>query len=316
MQNYQPKYEAISKEIELLQKNFSSEIFEMNFRNPLSYCKLLKLPFLPRGISHIYTSLGDRPYLSLIKKPPIILTGSASATKEKIRARVKLYKKLERVVVESERQREILLSLGVDDDKVKIILPGINLENFSYTKEQEFRILFASSPPKIEKFESRGVNLMLDYLEGNKNPNFLFLWRKTGYDLLKKEIGSRKVEKQVDVINELIADMNEIFGKVSCTIAPFLYHDDHKPVPRSILESLAAGKPVLVSNKVSVSSLVKKEACGVVFEPTLEGLKKAIDELQRNYESYQKNSRKTAEKYFSAERFVEGYKKIYEEVMG
>jgi len=314
VQNYRPEYEAISKEVEILSKNFNSEIFNMNFRNPLTYYKLLRLPFLKRDINHIYTSLGDRPYLSLLRKKPIVLTGSSEAKIDKIRERMKFYGKIDKLVVESERQRGILLDIGVDESKIRLIPPGVDLKEFSYKKEERFTILFASSPTRVEQMKSRGIDLMLEIAKKNRSINFIFLWRKTGYSNLIKKINERNL-KNVEIINEIVTNINEIYARSSCTIAPFLDFESHKPIPRSIIESLAAGKPVLVSNKVSIANIVDNERCGVVFEPSIDSVVDAISKLKENYSRYQENSRRTSEKYFSKERFVEDYRKLYDEIL-
>ena len=315
VQNYRPESEAVSKEVKILSDSFNSSVFDMSFRNPLNYPRLLRLPFLSRDISHIYTSLGDRPYLTLLRRKPIILTGSSSARKGKIESQLRYYSKLSMVVVESERQRSILYELGVDDDKIKLIYPGINLDEFSHKPSltEGFTVLFASSPPREELFDSRGINLLLSLAGEEKSLRFIFLWRKTCYDLLRRKIEGMQLSN-VEVVNEIVGDMNEYYAKANCTITPFMNYDDHKPVPRSLIESLAAGKPVLVSNRVGISNMIEEERCGVVFEPDPESLIKAVSELRSKYKTYQKNTGKPAEKYFSKKGFITSYEELYKEI--
>jgi len=159
----------------------------------------------------------------------------------------------------------------------------------------------------------RGVDLMLNIAQKNRSINFTFLWRKTGYNNLIKKINERNL-KNVEVINRIVTDINEVYGRSSCTMAPFLDFESHKPAPMAIIESLATGKPVLVSNKVSIANIVDNERCGVVFEPSIDNAVDAISKLKKKYSTYQKNSRRIAEEYFSEERFVKDYRRLYDEL--
>ncbi len=316
VQNYEPHQEAISKEIQILHKNFNSEIFNINTSNPASLAKVARMPFVKSDIYHIYTSIADRLFLPLLRKRPIVLTGSAASKKEKIGKQIGLYKKVDRIVVESERQMKSLVELGIEKKKIRIIYPGIDLSAFSYSKppgNKAFTILFASSPPSLGQMSSRGVDLMLECAEMMPEIRLVLLWRSSGYKELVKKIKSREL-KNVFVKNRIVSDMSSEYSSADCTIAPFMNFDEDKPVPRSIIESMACGRPVLVSSRVNIAGLISKEKCGVVFEPSVAGVNRALGKIIKNYASYQKNCRKTAEKCFSAERFVLNYKKLYEEL--
>ena len=90
--------------------------------------------------------------------------------------------------------------------------------------------------------------------------------------------------------------------------------DDCKPCPNSIMESLAAGKPVLVSHNVGISDLIAEEGCGLVFKPEFDDILDKINEIKHNYSHYQSKARQTAEKYFSLTRLVKQYTQLYNEL--
>ena len=141
------------------------------------------------------------------------------------------------------------------------------------------------------------------------------LWRKKGYKTLKKEIEKRKLTN-VEVINKIVKDPKEIYSRASCTIIPFTNRStSNKLIPLSALESLASGKPILISTKVGIKDIIFNEKSGIVFTPTKDELIKAIKEIKDKYELYQKNARLTAEKHFSKETFIKEYKKIYDEII-
>lgn len=312
-QNYQPEWEAISKEIEILHKNFNSSVFSLNTSNPFSMAKIAKLPFTKSEIYHIYTSVADRLFLPVINKRPLILTGSASSKREKIERLINHYDKVDAIVVESDRQKKILLDIGIEKNKVQIIYPGIDLTQFRYrkpVKSENFKILFASSPPSIGQMKSRGLEIILKCASSMIDLKFTMMWRNVGYRELVKSIEKNNL-KNMEVFNRVFSDMQKMYNASHCTIAPFLNFDEDKPVPRSIIESLACGRPVLVSDRVGISDLIKREKCGIVFDPTYEEATKAIHKIKKNYLNYQKNARKVAEKYFSEQRFVKEYENLY-----
>jgi len=332
MRIYQPLSEAISKEVEFLHSHFkNSFIYSMtsfynvssllNFhlkRNKLVFCYL----FLPLRlssrllekrfeISHVFGNLNDNYYLKKLRKPPIIVT---AVTIEKV-FKAEDIKKVDIIITESKKQKEILVEEGVKENKIRLIYPPVDLNKFQYVpvKSNNFKILFASSPMRESYFERRGINLLLDV--GKELPEdieFNLLWRgKTG-KIMKKMIMENNL-RNFEVIDTIILNLNKIYAQNHVTIAPFTTHSENKSCPNSIIESLAAGKPVLVSEKVGISDIIKRNRCGIVFKPTKEELIKAIEKIQRYYKGYQKNCRKCAEKYFSQERFIKEYEKVYDE---
>jgi len=327
---YEPVSEGISKEVCMLHSHFKeSFIYGMNpffeisslFRmkvntRKLVFCtaliplratkKILERKF---DLSHVFGNLYGDYFVTTLEKRPILLT---AVTIDKI-GPIKDYEKIDEIIVESEKQKKMLLNAGVDKNKVKLVYPGIDLKAFSHSKPNggEFSILFASSPLREEYFGARGVNLLLDAAKALGGIKFILLWRKRAVRAVKMAIEEKRL-KNIKLVNEIIHDMNKMYGNAHATIAPFTTREYNKSCPNSIPESLAAGKPVLVSDNVGISDLVKKEKCGVVFKPILEELVNAVNELKQNYKKYQKNARKTAEKYFSKETFLEEYKKIYE----
>jgi glycosyltransferase involved in cell wall biosynthesis len=64
-----------------------------------------------------------------------------------------------------------------------------------------------------------------------------------------------------------------------------------KAYPHSLLESLAAGKPILVSGVISMADYVSDTKCGVVVpELGLESLAVALETMMRDYNELQSNA--------------------------
>ncbi len=343
VQRYRPQFEAVSKEVSRLAGHFRESrhfkeggevkvynlhldgLFNFKFNSRfcshhfLFYPLLFPLAWLASRrsrINHIYTSLGDRPYLNVLNPQRTVLTAAASCHFRKVLKRKARLKKLRKIVVESERQKEQLKLLGIDEKKVEMVYPPVNLDKFSYQAAKgRFKILYASCPTREKDFEKRGVHLILEH--ARKNPEeFIIPWRKGAYrkmDELVRRSGSET--GNIRLFNQIIKDMNQLYAEAHCTIIPYTRFDDFlKLIPNSALESLAAGKPLLVSTKTEIAKIVEKERCGVVFEPEAECLRRAVSQLKKNYLTYQRNCRRTAEKYFSEEKFLREYEIIYREI--
>jgi glycosyltransferase involved in cell wall biosynthesis len=332
VQWYRPAFEAISKEVRLLAEHFSDgydvKIHDLHLgglgtvrhsRRITSY-HFAFYPILASyayylsrmsNLNHIYTSLGDLPYLHVLDLRRTILTAAASCNFGKAKKRVAYLKKLQKIVVESQKQRDELLQLGIPSDKISVVYPPVDLGKFSYTPTKgTFTILFASCPTRFEDFEKRGVHLLLECAKLMPDVQFFFAWRGGAYGEIKQLVANLK---NVEIVNELVDDMNEVYARAHCTVVPYTRFDDFlKLIPNSALESLAAGKPVLVSTKTEITSFIR--SCGVVFEPDPVELVAAIRKMKKNYAALQKNCRKTAE-LFSKDRFIAAYEQIYGELL-
>lgn len=115
----------------------------------------------------------------------------------------------------------------------------------------------------------------------------------------------------VEVISGNQDDMRSMYDAAHAVILPGLSATSLKPCPHSALESLAHGKPVLVSRPASLSAIVAREGCGVVFEPNIESLCEGTLELMQNYAGFQERAHAAVERNFSREVFLDRYRKLY-----
>ncbi len=336
VQRYRPHFEAISKEVKILQEYFSPEnqvrVHDLhldglgNFKNNLeiisyhfAYYPLMipwvRLKSKKNNINHIYTSLGDLPYLTILPAKNTILTAAASCNFPKIKKRSRFLKRLSTIVVESEKQKSDLLRLGIAEERIKIIYPPVDMNTFSYQKppvKQKFTILYASCPTRKQDFAKRGIPLLLETAKNNKDIIIDLAWRKGAFQEINQLVNKNNLHDNVLVTNKIYTNMNERYATAHCTIIPYTVEDDFlKHIPNSALESLAAGKPLLVSEKTELAIFVKKTACGIVFSPTVSGLTEALAEIKQNYARYQQQCRKTAQEYFSKDIFLQKYQEIY-----
>ncbi len=337
VQRFRPHFEATSKEVYFLWTHLQSYVHDLHFdgyftwkweKNRWSYHAWLYPAIFPwlylwsrNKIVHIYTGVPDSIYLPFLSKENMVVTATNFFSSSDIRRKASSLKRVKRIIVQSELQRQALISCGVTPQNIVLILPPVDLGNFRYQKAKsnfkisQFKILNASCPTKVSDLDKRGILLLLG-LEPElkeKGMEITLAWRK-GLALAQKSLGQKYIPgKAVQFQEQIHPNMDDLFAAHHATIVSYTKLSPQlKLVPLSVLESLAAGKPVLVSSCTGIAEIVAVEKCGVVFEPTPESLLAAIEELRRNYFLYQNNCRKTAEKYFSQEEFLRKHKEIYE----
>lgn len=263
------------------------------------------------GLIHIFHGIDCYHYLKVKGNKPIILTAISI---DHILS-MDHYRNLRAIVVESSRDRDRLIANGFDPKKVVVIYPGSDLSVFNDKEpppEGRFKILFASSPFALQYMESRGVRLLLEAAKIKSDVEFVLLWRKRGDTLqLLQQWISELALTNVRVVNEDIDDMNKMYRESHATVVPFTSEKNTKSCPNSAIESLATGRPVLVSDQVGIADIVRAEQSGIVFHPDAESLAEAITSLQDDYAAVQKTARPCANRHFDQQVFLSAYERLY-----
>ena len=332
--NYQPRWEASSKEMQFLSQalkgSYETHVISQNLQGErfrlLGPVKCLPLPFslalLPivplwanrYQINHLWSSPGERLLIRRLGGPATLLTATKTPRSlGDVERNIEYLKTLRYVVVESEADRDMLRQCGLVGDSLRLIYPGATIRPYVRSPEP-FTLLFATAPLERRDLLSRGVRLLLAAAARLPEVRFLLIWRNSDYSVLRgliTESGARNVE----VRNGYIADMGALYQASHATMLPGLERRSLKPVPRSALESLAHGKPVLVSEALPLSRLIRQHGCGVVFEPTVDSLVDAVRHLAAEFDRYQANCHSTISATFSRDVYVERYRRLYESML-
>ena len=331
--NYKPQWEAVSKEIASLSAGLEPEIdwcltalnthdhhLQLRGREqhiPLPY-GLPLLPLLRRqmagaDINHFFASAGERWLTPMLARHHGVLTiAKDTGSLGLIERNAPVFQQLRAVVVQGGRDRELLRQAGVPDARVHLIRPGVPLAPHRLAAGP-FTILFASSPLSGHNLLSRGIYLLVRAAANMPDVRFLLVWRRHHLAELRAliaECGAGNVEVHDGVID----DMGAMYDRVHATVVPGLEHRSFIPCPRSALESLAHGKPVLVSRYVSIAESVDRCRAGVAFEPTLIAFTEAVERLRREYATYQGCAQPYVERYFSPAAHLELYRRLYQAV--
>lgn len=333
--NYMPEWEAVSKEIVSLRQGLDGTIdgsvMSLNTKTRgLSLGGRDKRIPLPHGlplfpllkpyasgfdVNHLFASAGERFLTSALSRHNGVLTVAKDTTILRgFERNLDAFGRLRAIVAQSERDREILRQLGVRDERLWLIRPGIPTAPYREATGR-FTILFASSPLSAEDFLSRGIYLIIRVAASMPDIQFLLVWRKRHLGKLERLIAGTGVTN-VEIANGMISDMGAMYDRVHATILPGLEHRSFIPCPRSGLESLAHGKPLLVSHFVSLAETVASSRAGVVFEPSGAGLMAAIRQLRDDYSAYQANTQRYVVENFSPTTHLSLYRRLYENTAG
>ncbi len=329
--NYMPRWEAVSKEIASVRHGLEGEIdsslVSLNSKEvgltlrgrekriPLPY----GLPLLPLvrphaarfDVNHLFASAGERLITPIISRHNGVLTiAKDTRTVRGYERNAESLKRMGAIVVEAERDRDILMQLGINQQRIWLIRPGVPVASYREANGP-FTILFASSPLNAADFLSRGIYLIIAVAALLPTVRFLLVWRKHHLAKLQNIVAQAGVTNVV-IQSGVIADMAAVYDRVHAAVMPGLEHRSFIPCPRSGLEALAHGKPLLLSNLVSIAPSVAQSDAGVVFEPTITGLKAAILQLQTRYAEYQGNTQAYIAEHFSPETHLELHRRLYQ----
>ncbi|TES97912.1 glycosyltransferase family 1 protein [Patescibacteria group bacterium] len=327
------RWDAVGQELNFLSRHFGNLIF--GYVTPLTrylfYFALRLPPFLESLYFHrvialdkkvdlhhvFYPHLHNFRYFRQLKKPIVyssVARRMGHPSDKKLVATAKKMPHVNFFAVACREDKRTLLREGIQN--VEIVLPGINLKKFSklpFNSKPQKILLMGTSPLNPEKFKNRGINLILDILKKLPDLKVIFLWRGIAYKEMLQLVKKEGLENQVEIINQLVKP-EEYLEKSAGAIATFMETKGNKAYPNSIIESLAAGRPVIVSTVMPIAEIVKKNNCGVVVKPDPESLFKGVQEYFQNYQKLAKNCCKTAT-LFSEERLLKDYQNIYQKVL-
>lgn len=259
-------------------------------------------------ISHVYTSLGDWHFLNALGRRPMVLT----LTQHGSPASSALLSKVAMVAAETEPLADAARRAGVPDERIRVVYPGVDLKLFAASDPppRPFRCLFASSPENESEIETKGVGLILGAAQRHPDVEFTLLWRPFGpaADAALEKVRA-KATPNVRVEKRRVPDMHAFLRQFHFAVAPF--RSVGKPCPNSILEMLAVGRPVLVSEFVDVGGLIQREGAGLQFATDVNSFSEAITRLCQEYDRLQPHARRCAQRNFDFDQTTRAYEDIY-----
>jgi glycosyltransferase involved in cell wall biosynthesis len=285
-------------------------------RFPRRWWGLQHVPYLRRAeqdfdIHHIFNPDAFPFDLLRFLHRPIVYTATAGARGADRTTVQRLAQRVHALVVPTEAERAELSQWSISN--VVAIRPGIDITRFSHTTPptRPFTLLMGSAPWTIEQFESKGVEALLGAAQVRQDLRLIFLWRGLHVEEMERRVAQRGLGERVTVINRQV-DVNEVLAQVHAAI---VLADDTRLVkayPHSLLEALAAGKPVLVSRAIPMSDYVEQTSCGKVVEGVNpQSLLAALDQLEADYETCEATALRAGRQDFSQQQMIQAYRQLY-----
>lgn len=284
---------------------------------PRLLCGLHQIPHLKRldkkvGVHHIFSNgLFPYPFLLLLKKP--IVFSTVIGLEEMMQPRCRWFlTKVRHFIVSSDYDLEIMRKWGYKN--VTCILPGIDEKRFQYapcTLRKEFVLFVGSAPWNYEQFQTKGIDMLLQLAVELPWLRLVCLWRGCLFDEMVRKIARYKVQNKITLISEKV-DVNRILESVHAGV--LLAHNPLvvKAFPHSLLETIAAGKPVLVSDCLQLAKYVQKYRLGEVVSPLdFEDVKKGIRMMRHDYKQYINSVKRFDVEMFSYKNTVSSLKNLY-----
>ncbi|MCZ6727829.1 MAG: glycosyltransferase [Acidobacteria bacterium] len=219
------------------------------------------------------------------------------------------------VVVSSVLEAERLRGWGAA--KVEVIAPGIDLERFRRVKAPPagpFTVMMASAPWTRRQFATKGVDALLEALSRRPAMRLILLWRGVLTEAAQRRIETAGLEKRVELIRRPV-DVARVLGRVHIVVLATTSPRVVKAYPHSLLEGLAAGRPILTSPQLAIAEWIRARGGGEVVECAPDPLGSALDRLMADYEPYRAAARGLDLGRFSITTYVDSYHQLYQSLM-
>ncbi|HDZ54829.1 MAG TPA: glycosyltransferase family 4 protein [Candidatus Nealsonbacteria bacterium] len=243
-------------------------------------------------------------FSSLIKTPVLTTYHGDFATAERSRIEkliLEKYKKNFWTAISKSQKNQVKTKLNF----LKVIYHGVPIENFPFSQEHQNYLAWLGRITKKKglleaiKVAKKTKNKLV--IAGTVNPR--------DREYFRKEIKPKIDNKLIFFIGPVNYQKKvKLLKNAKALLYPISWEE---PFGLVMIEALACGCPVIAFNQGSVPEIVKNNETGFIVKNTLEmaGAIKDIDKINR------KKCRERVEKNFTIEKMVDGYEKVYQEIL-
>lgn len=199
--------------------------------------------------------------------------------------------RIEEFIVPSEWTSGKLKELGVTEDKIEIIHPGIdferfhdfNLEDRNYSSEDKFTLLTVG---RLD--ERKGHKLVLEAIKDLEDVEYLIAGSGEMEEEIKQKTQELDIEEKVELLGYVPEeDLVQLYHESDCFIMTSQQLENSvEGFGIAYLEANACGKPVIAADTGGTSSAVKNGETGLLCQPEPKDVKKKIQEVRENPEGF------------------------------
>lgn len=319
-----PECEALSQEIALLQSRFGGRVVFVNPNRhlPLPIPRLgfglAQLPSLRRAetdstLYHFFTpDAFAYPFLLGLRRPVVYTIASGVDTQQ---PNLGFLRRMAVVAVPDARSLARLQAWGLDN--VYLQRPGIDTTRFTHhpltpAVGEPLRVVVASAPWTPAQFASKGFDALLAAARQMPELHLTLLWRGVLVDEIRTRIASAGVGTQVEVMDGPV-DVNAVLARAHAAALLATRPGLVKSYPHSLLDALAAGKPVLISQAIPMADYVAATGCGVVVDSvTPQAVCAGLAALRAGYEGCRRAAETVGRRDFSQAAALDAAAAIYQ----
>lgn len=216
------------------------------------------------------------------------------------------------VAASHEREADRLRRAGVKD--VTCVVPGLELGRFACTPApaKPFTLLVGSAPWTRAQFRTKGVDVLIEAMRRIPELNITFLWRNLWHDDLRKRIDRAGLAARTVVHNQRM-DVSHVLSGCHAAVVLAAHERLVKAWPHSAIESLASGRPVLLSRAIPMSDFAEQNQAGVAVESLeIKTVEASIRRLIAEYDTLSGTRlRDLALRHFDPVRMADTYRSLY-----
>lgn len=254
------------------------------------------------------------PMLRWLRRPVIYSVSSGVGSS---RPNIGFFASMAAVTVADARSLERLRSWGLGNSY--LVRPGIDTTDFSCAPlpmQSDILLMVGSAPWTRRQFRTKGLDALLAAARQAPHLRLVCLWRGVLAEEMERRVRRMKLDGQIEVLNKKV-DVNQVLARVHASITLVTDPAIIRSYPHSLLESLAAGKPVIVSRSIPMSDYVEQTGCGQVVEQvTADDILVAVDALAHDYNKLQASAQQVGQRDFSLQAMILSFQKVYEQVLG
>ena len=144
----------------------------------------------------------------------------------------------------------------------------------------------------------------------------VLLWRGVLLPELVARVERLGLSERVEILRDRV-DVSQVLARVHAAVVLAGRPGLVKAYPHSLLEALAAGRPVMVSAGNPMAEYVRETGCGRVV-PRLDtvDVTEALRQLRQGYETYRARAVEVGQRDFPQEALVTAYRDLYRTVTG
>ena len=278
--------------------------------------QLLAIRRAEKGIDvHHFFNPDPYPFAILrFLRRPVVYTVLTSVHDQHQQASRQVAGLVSSLVVPTPQDESALHAWGIHN--TTSVRAGVDAGRFTFSPVAPgtaFTLLCGSAPWSMDQFDTKGIEALLQAAQRRPDLRLVFLWRGVLYDEMIRRVKAYGLQPRVRVLNEKV-DVNAILAGVHAGVVLASDPGVVKSYPHSLLESIAAGKPVLVSRSIALASEVEQWNWGQVVDSVdVEGVLGSLERLEKNYAQHQRAT--LLRRSLDGIPFSEAYVRLYQQAM-